>query len=65
MSTEETAKRFIRAATAYFCWSAVLFQRKVQGFLAHLPRNLAPEQSQWALKALGFQTFGFIQYALL
>jgi len=50
---------------AYFRWSAVLLQRKVQGFQAHLPKNLAPEQSQLALKALGFKAFRFVQYALL
>jgi hypothetical protein len=38
---------------------------KVQGFLAHLPKSLALEQSQSALKALGFTPFGFVPYALL
>jgi len=49
---------------AYFRWSAGLLQRKVQGFLANEPENLAPEQSQLALKALGFMAFAFVQYAL-
>ena len=59
------------ALFAYFRWSAVLLQRKMQGFLAHLPENLAPEQSQLAFfgthyyNTLEFKAFGFVQYALL
>ena len=56
---------FSHCYNAYFRWSAGLLQRKVQGFLAHLPRSLALEQSQLALKALGCKTLGFVQYALV
>ena len=49
---------------AYFRWSAGLLQRKVQGFLANEPENLAPEQSHLALKALDFKAIGFVKYAL-
>ena len=31
--------------------------------LDNLVQNLAPEQSQWTLKALAFKAFGFVQYA--
>lgn len=53
------------ALFAYFRWSAVLLQRKMQGFLAHLTESLAFEQSQLPLEALEFKAFGFVQYALL
>ena len=53
------------ALFAYFRWRAVLLQRKMQGFLAHLTESLAFEQSQLPLEALEFKAFGFVQYALL
>ena len=49
---------------AYFHWCAAARQWKVQNFRKKKKKNLAPEQSQMALKALLFMAFGFVQYAL-
>ena len=56
--------KFSHCYNAYFHWCAAAHQWKVQNFRQFSPKNLAPEQSQMALKALLFMAFGFVQYAL-
>ena len=49
---------------ADFHESAAALPRKVQGFGQFSVQTLAPEQSQWTLKAFAFKACGFGQYAL-
>ena len=56
--------KFRHCYNAYFRWNAEALRRKVQRFWAVLPEILAPEQSQFALKAKAFKASGFVQYAL-
>ncbi|WP_204884822.1 hypothetical protein, partial [Pseudoflavonifractor phocaeensis] len=55
---------FSHCHNAYFHWCVETHQWKVQGFWTKLSKNLALEQSHFALKALGFKACGFVQYAL-
>ena len=55
---------FSHCYNVYFHWCVAAHQWKVQGFLTIFSKNLAPEQSQTALKVLLFKAFGFVEYAL-
>lgn len=55
---------FSHCCNAYFHGCVETQPWKVQGFWTKLSKNLAPEQSCFALKALGFKAYGFVQYAL-
>ena len=56
---------FSHCYNAYFHWCVSTHQWKAQGFWATSSKNLAPEQSYLALKALAFKTSSFVHYAII